>query len=328
MRLRPVLREKEMFSAKCRGGLFGCRRGEMVEVRSKSEIMDTLDADGMLEGLPFMPEMAKHCGRRFRIYRRAEKVFLDYHYYIARMKAAVFLEGARCDGASHDGCQMGCLMFWKEAWLKGVESSGETGHRGAQQADRWDVDASSSGGTELPTSNNGRFCCQATELVRATTRLPWWDVRQYLRDLVSREMTLGQFVRMFGLLAYNKVRRVLGRRPYGFLAGEHKQTSARGLGLRPGEFVEVRSRAEIEATLDSEGKNRGLGFTPEMAQFCGKRYRVASRADKIILEWSGEMCRMSNTVILEGVVCQGIAMRGCPRDCYQLWRETWLKRVS
>ena len=33
------------------------RKGDLVEVRSEEEILRTLDADGKLDGLPFMPEM-------------------------------------------------------------------------------------------------------------------------------------------------------------------------------------------------------------------------------------------------------------------------------
>ncbi len=87
------------------------QRGQVVEVRSHREILATLDSNGKLDNLPFMPEMAKCCGRRFRVYRRAEKVFLDQYYYVARMPRAVFLEGVRCDGAAHAGCQMGCLIL-------------------------------------------------------------------------------------------------------------------------------------------------------------------------------------------------------------------------
>ena len=52
------------------------RRGQWVRVRSFAEIRATLDANGKLAGLPFMPEMLKYCGNIFRIERRVEKVFL------------------------------------------------------------------------------------------------------------------------------------------------------------------------------------------------------------------------------------------------------------
>ena len=47
--------------------------GDWVEVRSKEEILATLDANGRLDNLPFMPEMFEYCGRRFRVWKRAHK---------------------------------------------------------------------------------------------------------------------------------------------------------------------------------------------------------------------------------------------------------------
>jgi len=38
--------------------------------RSKHEILATLDKSGRLEGLPFMPQMLKYCGRSFKVRSR------------------------------------------------------------------------------------------------------------------------------------------------------------------------------------------------------------------------------------------------------------------
>ena len=35
--------------------------GDLVEVRAPEEILRTLDADGTLDHLPFMPEMVEFC---------------------------------------------------------------------------------------------------------------------------------------------------------------------------------------------------------------------------------------------------------------------------
>jgi len=45
----------------------GFRTGDWVEVRSKEEILKTLDKRGLLGGMPFMPEMFEFCGRRMRV---------------------------------------------------------------------------------------------------------------------------------------------------------------------------------------------------------------------------------------------------------------------
>src|SRR5690606_21255463 len=49
------------------------RAGDWVEVRSAAEILATLDLAGDLEHLPFMPEMLRFAGRRFRIESVAHK---------------------------------------------------------------------------------------------------------------------------------------------------------------------------------------------------------------------------------------------------------------
>ena len=47
------------------------RRGDFVEVRDADEILKTLDGEGAVDRLPFMPEMLEFCGQRFQVARRA-----------------------------------------------------------------------------------------------------------------------------------------------------------------------------------------------------------------------------------------------------------------
>src|SRR5215475_2179950 len=94
--------------------------GDWVEVRSKEEILATLDSSSQLDGMPFMPEMFAFCGRRLQVYKRAHKT-CDTVFPVRsrRVERAVHLE-TRCNGEAHGGCQAACLIFWKEAWLKPV----------------------------------------------------------------------------------------------------------------------------------------------------------------------------------------------------------------
>src|SRR6266571_4731225 len=89
------------------------RAGDWVTVRSADQILATLDDQHALDGLPFMPEMLQYCGRRFRVYKSAHKTCdtVD-RYVIRRMQDAVHLDGLRCDGDAHGGCQAACLLFW------------------------------------------------------------------------------------------------------------------------------------------------------------------------------------------------------------------------
>jgi len=302
------------------------RRGQSVTVRSLSEILATLDADAKLEGMPFMPEMVPLCGKTFRVHRRAERTCVE-GVGIRSMQNAVFLEGLRCDGSSHGGCQRGCLFFWKDAWLKPAASgAGKKGKEGPPE--RAQSVAGSRQDAELPTMKGDRFCCQSTELAGATGDLPPGKLRHYLHDLRVGEMSLGQFAYLLWRALANRGWRLLRGRSFYEVGGEQKKTLSAELNLQAGELVEITSLAEIEATLDSQGRNRGLSFEPEMALHCGRRYRVAAPLRTIVAEESGKLIHLNNTVILEGLVCRGICAVNCPRANYFYWREIWLKRVE
>jgi hypothetical protein len=99
--------------------------------------------------------------------------------------------------------------------------------------------------------------------------------------------------------------------------------------LSPGDWVEVKPLDEIFATLNAEGKLGGLAFTKEMIKYCGQRFRVHKKVERIILESTGSIRKIRTpTVILEGVFCDGEAHGSCDRTCFCFWRTSWLKKVS
>jgi hypothetical protein len=101
------------------------------------------------------------------------------------------------------------------------------------------------------------------------------------------------------------------------------------LNLAPGELVQVRSLEEISATLDENNKLKGLLFMPEMRKFCGKKFRVFKRVDKIMLESTGEFRKLKTpSIFLEDVFCDGEFHQNCDRSCFCFWREAWLERTE
>src|SRR5262245_36891079 len=100
------------------------RAGHLVEVRSKEEILATLDEDGCVDGMPFMPEMLQYCGLQFRVGAVAHKTCEPSLKSNPgrRLQATVHLEGLRCDGSAHAGCEADCNLFWKDVWLKSAGS--------------------------------------------------------------------------------------------------------------------------------------------------------------------------------------------------------------
>jgi|SRR6185437_1026320 len=325
----------------------GLRAGDWVEVRSAEEILATLDEQGGLQRLPFMPEMLQYCGRRFRIVKSAHKTcdtILTSRN--RRMDKAVHLEGLRCDGTAHDGCQASCLLFWKEAWLKPVrgpesklECSGEpSGKRDGLdgKVSHCDLKALARsvrqivGASESPEEV---YRCQATEMLHATTPLEWWGPRQYIRDLLSRNVDPSDFLRYGALAALKAGLRLYWRigRYLDMHGSAGDKTPTERLDLQPGELVQVRSKKEIFRTLNQSGRNRGLSFDVEMTPYCGQNLRVLSRVEKIINDKNGKMIHLPNgCIILEGATCSGYLSRRrmfCPRAIYPYWREIWLRRV-
>jgi len=98
------------------------KAGMLVEVRSREEILASLDQGGCVERMPFMPEMLKHCGKQYRVSAVAHKT-CDTAYKTGgrKLEHSVHLEDLRCDGSAHGGCQATCLFFWKTAWIKPVD---------------------------------------------------------------------------------------------------------------------------------------------------------------------------------------------------------------
>jgi hypothetical protein len=296
--------------------------GAWVEVLPASEILRTLDADQALEGLPFMPEMLPFCGQRFRVKLRAERTCVHPPEVPLRgLQGAVVLEGLRCEGSLHGGCQLGCMFFWKESWLRRVPAGrpAETAaERIAEPTPSPDLRATS-------RSDPERFFCQATALPRATRPgVPFWRPEQYLRLLKVRTFTLPELLAMFVRPAGRRVARLLHPLArHGATAGARQDPS---LGLQPGEWVEVKRRDEILQTLDARRMHKGLSFGGDMYEQCGRRMRVQKRVDRIVEEETGRLRPVHDTVILEGSVCDRYF--GCARGMPFLWREVWLRRVD
>jgi hypothetical protein len=101
--------------------------------------------------------------------------------------------------------------------------------------------------------------------------------------------------------------------------------------FRSGDVVEVRSQEEILGLLERDGclyRDR-LPFMPEMLQYCGRRFRVASVAHKTCDTATLLMGRrMRDAVFLEDLRCDGSAHGGCQARCLLFWKMQWLKRVA
>jgi hypothetical protein len=339
--------------------------GDWVEVRSKEEILRTLDDKGELDGMPFMPEMFQFCGKRFQVYKRAHKTCdyaTPYPYRTRRLESSVHLE-TRCDGGGHSGCQAGCLINWKEAWLKPVAKDSKHGVLTQIETVPGKNGVSGGGCTEAAVFANTqvvdasgqlvKYKCQATEVPAFTTFLKWWDVRQYLEDYFSGNVGLWRMFRGFtystyynlsqsgiGLgpamrWLYDKLSPLWGGPKWPRTPGlipEGSPTPAANLNLQPGEWVRVKSQEEILKMVTTDNKNRGMFWDAELVPYCGGTYQVLRRVNKLIDEKTGKMMDMKTAcIVLDSVVCQARYSPYrylCPKEMYPYWREIWLERVE
>jgi hypothetical protein len=294
--------------------------GDLVEVLSVAEILSTLDKNGALGGLPFMPEMLAFCGQEFRVSRGAFKTCVD-DGEMRQLDNTVFLEEARCNGASHAGCDRGCLIFWNTAWLKPAGSSSLNGNHSKTLVTDADLVSLA--------ERDGQFFCQSSEIINASKPLPWWTPKQYIWDLKYNRIPFLLFARSLSIAIYNKFASRLKFPVWGAVTGAATgRYASQPLDLRPGEFVRVKPLSEIKTTLDQEGKHQNLLFAPTMANFCGQIMRVRDRVENIVLEATPRQRKIKETVLLEGATCDGVCHRLCPRQSLLFWRECWLERVA
>ena len=315
------------------------RVGEIVEIRPLADIVATLDDVGRLDGMPFMPEMAAYCGQRATVVKSAHKT-CDGHGNLRWLDDTVHLDGLRCDGSAHSGCQAKCLTYWKTPWLKRVADNGCEASARAARDDGDDLLARLCPTTREATDGTVRYTCQATEVNAASRPLPATELKQYFWDVSSGNFSLWTFARVAAKALFNRYQgwstdhlppalRIRKGRRLHHVQGQGTKTPKQTLDLKVGERVRVRTLPEIEATLNRNNTNRGLLFDSEMATRCGSSSTVIDRVERIVDDQTGEMIEIkSDCMTLDGIICRGENRRLCSRSAYDYWREIWLERES
>lgn len=311
------------------------RRGDTVAFRSAHAVLETLDDRGEVDGLPFMPEMLPLIGKTFTVSARADKTCdtIDLTGCSREMDNTVHVAELRCDGSAHGGCQAGCVFFVKESWL--------TPGGAAEIATGPDADGDVSALRERVLANTttepGTYRCQATALPEATRAMT--GISHFVRDFTTRNVEPRIFLRGISIAFFDRYQRFSRRRlPHWArykngdeqpdVRGTLKRTPVEGLDLQPGEWVQVRSLPEIIATLNANQRNRNLWFDREMIRYCGRRFRVVRRVDRLLDEKTGKMIEPKTpSIILDGAVCVGDYHKLCPRRDYAFFREVWLERL-
>ncbi len=67
--------------------------------------------------------MRGFAGKRYRVFKRVESIFLEESKQRRTLKNTVLLEAVYCPGVTFR-CDRSCFLFWKEAWLRRTSADG------------------------------------------------------------------------------------------------------------------------------------------------------------------------------------------------------------
>jgi hypothetical protein len=223
-------------------------------------------------------------------------------------------------------------LRWRDAWLRPAdreESSNKISESITPKQSQLAALAAF-GIRQIDAGAEIRYVCQATELTAGGTPLRMIDPLHYARDLLTGNVRLKPFCTGIAIDCFNRLQRRSGGAVFPhYTVGTTTVSPHEALDLQPGELVRVKPKHLIELTLNNQSKNRGLWFDKEMVRFCGGEYRVKARAERIIVEKSGELRELTNPcIILEGVTASGEYQGFNPENEYIFWREIWLERVQ
>jgi hypothetical protein len=96
--------------------------GEFVQVKSREEILGTLDSKNRNRGLLFDSEMLRYCEGTFKVLKRVNQIVDEKTGKTLKMKSpCIILEGVACVSEYHRLCPRAIYHYWREGWLRRAE---------------------------------------------------------------------------------------------------------------------------------------------------------------------------------------------------------------
>lgn len=92
--------------------------GQMVRVKDRAAIENTLDEKGRLRGLQWMEPQWSYCGTIQRVSKQVRRI-MEKSGVIRSPAGTVILENVTCAGISGTvGCGRACALFFRDDWLE------------------------------------------------------------------------------------------------------------------------------------------------------------------------------------------------------------------
>jgi hypothetical protein len=121
MNMKPIIKNDNRTTSGYQTAL-NLKKGDLVKVRPRSEIEETLDKSERFQGCGFMESMWQYCGGTYKVLKRVELVLDPWESRLRRCRDTVALEGLYCHGDPKISieCDRTCIFYWKEVWLEKV----------------------------------------------------------------------------------------------------------------------------------------------------------------------------------------------------------------
>lgn len=95
-------------------------KGDIVKVKSATEIKSMLDTREKYKGCRFIDEMYEYCGHTYRVLKIVDHFYDEAKRKVCKCKNTVLLEGVTCSGRQKlysYSCDRNCFFFWHVDWL-------------------------------------------------------------------------------------------------------------------------------------------------------------------------------------------------------------------
>ena len=104
--------------------VFNLKKGDLVKIRPRKEIEQTLDQNNQFQGCGFMESMWQYCGGTYKVIKRVEIILDPWKSKLRRCRDTVALDGLFCHGDPKISpeCDRTCIFYWKEVWLEKVSN--------------------------------------------------------------------------------------------------------------------------------------------------------------------------------------------------------------
>jgi hypothetical protein len=107
----------------------GLQPGELVNVRTNTAILETLNSDNKNRGMWFDEEMVPYCGGTYRVKARIDRIINEVTGEMMQMKSpCITLEDVTCRAlyAQHRlFCPRAITPYWREIWLERASGASE-----------------------------------------------------------------------------------------------------------------------------------------------------------------------------------------------------------